>query len=703
MATTSFLQRSARPDLYVCAKCTFRASQNSNKASRRWIGTKYLAKLANAELAWAKQATEIKAGKRKSMLSILEERGYVHQVTGTRDEVDRMMTEKRLGAYVGVDPTAPSLHVGHFLPLMSLFWMYVHGYHTVSLLGGATAKIGDPTDRLTTRVTMKSTTRNENMLKMHYQMKGIWLNVEAYGRKYGYVWEWAWRRGLVNNNHWMNGLTVMELLQVLGPGMRMGAMIAKDTVKNKMNKGDGMSYAEFSYPLLQSWDWWHMYNTKGITMQIGGSDQYGNITAGVDAVKYILANHPDPVVKEKHKKATPPIGFTVPLLTTSSGAKFGKSAGNALWLDKDMMSSFDLYGYFLRTSDQDVERYLKLFTFMPIEQITTLMEEHMKEPSKRQAQHALARDFLELVHGEPAAKAAEIQHRLLFGKPIDKNDVQLQNDLKRIEEQAASKLIGTNASNRPKADLKLPHSFVYTRSIARIIVAAGLCATASEANRMCGSSGIYIGGSRPLGYVGKDDALTFTPIKRWQNKDTQHYLIDGEMLVLRRGKANIRIIKVIPDEEYIAEGLSFPGDEEWITQKTPKKLTEEGEIIEEEKNPNIDRNGVDRSDREEIWRLRKERKEKSHKQSMERWDAAESRRHDRMQLLQAEIEETDRRAASNIKKVYLDSPASQDKLVRGVVSDFPDSDSVVRKICSDDPPAWVNVLSGTEGADKPKN
>lgn len=147
----------------------------------------------------------------------------------SRDELDRAMTENRLGAYVGVDPTAPSLHVGHLLPFMSLFWMYIHGYHTVSLVGGATAKIGDPTDRLTTREKMKSTTRNENILKMHYQLKGIWLNVEAYGRKYGYQWEWAWRRGLVNNHHWMNKLTVMELLQILGPGMRIGAMIAKDT------------------------------------------------------------------------------------------------------------------------------------------------------------------------------------------------------------------------------------------------------------------------------------------------------------------------------------------------------------------------------------------------------------------------------------------------------------------------------------------
>lgn len=140
-----------------------------------------------------------------------------------------MMTENRLGAYVGIDPTASSLHVGHMLPLMSLFWMYVHGYHTITLLGGATAKIGDPTDRLTTRENTKSAIRAQNMVSMHYQLKKLWVNVEAYGRKYGYDWNWAWKRALLNNNMWMNSLPIMEVLQVLGPGMRMGSMLARDT------------------------------------------------------------------------------------------------------------------------------------------------------------------------------------------------------------------------------------------------------------------------------------------------------------------------------------------------------------------------------------------------------------------------------------------------------------------------------------------
>jgi len=146
-----------------------------------------------------------------------------------RDALDYYMTQKRVGAYVGIDPTAASLHVGHLLPLMSLFWMYVHGYHTVSLLGGATAKIGDPTDRLTTREMEPGAVRTANMARMHFQLKKLWLNVEQYGRKYDYKWEWSWHRELINNNAWWNKLPMLEVLQVLGPGMRLGSMLARDT------------------------------------------------------------------------------------------------------------------------------------------------------------------------------------------------------------------------------------------------------------------------------------------------------------------------------------------------------------------------------------------------------------------------------------------------------------------------------------------
>lgn len=146
-----------------------------------------------------------------------------------RSNIDREMTNRRLGAYVGVDPTAPSLHVGHMIPFMSLFWMYLHGYHTVSLLGGATAKIGDPTGRLTTREKEHSAIGTANMANMHLQLKNIWVNVEKTGRKHGFELGWANQRGLVNNNAWWNSLPMLDVLKILGPGMRMGPMLARDT------------------------------------------------------------------------------------------------------------------------------------------------------------------------------------------------------------------------------------------------------------------------------------------------------------------------------------------------------------------------------------------------------------------------------------------------------------------------------------------
>ena len=337
------------------------------------------------------------------------------------------------------------------------------------------------------------------------------------------------------------------------------------SVKNKMEKGDGMSYAEFSYPLLQAWDWWHMYYTKGISMQIGGSDQFGNITAGIDAVKYISANHPNPVVREAKRDV--PIGFTVPLLTTSSGAKFGKSAGNAIWLDREQTSSFDLYSYFLRTSDADVGKYLKLFTFMPIERVEELVKEHMESPSQRKAQHALAREFLELVHGVDEAKHAETQHRLIFqGKAAPF----LSPEITAAENGTAAQI---NLNNRPKANITLPRGLICTKSIGRILYACGLASSASEGHRLADHQAVYVGApSSGKKTAMNDGALSFTPVKTWFVEDTKKFLIDDELLILRRGKHNVRIIKVVPDEEYIASGSTFPGSEKQWRLQTQEEL-----------------------------------------------------------------------------------------------------------------------------------
>lgn len=256
------------------------------------------------------------------------------------------------------------MHVGHMIPFMALFWLYLHGYHSITLLGGATAKVGDPTGRLMARENQGRSLRAANTVAMHYQLKKLWNNVETVGRKYGYERDQNWHRELANNSMWLNKASIAEVLSIMGTGLRMGAMLSRDTVKNRMEKGDGMSFSEFCYPILQAWDWWHMYSTKGIQLQIGGADQFGNIVSGMDAIKYIIKTNPNPEKRGDNalRRALPPadhdklqnpesgdplntpMGFTVPLMTTSSGEKFGKSAGNAVWLDKEQTSVFNLYG-----------------------------------------------------------------------------------------------------------------------------------------------------------------------------------------------------------------------------------------------------------------------------------------------------------------------------------------------------------------------
>lgn len=350
------------------------------------------------------------------------------------------------------------------------------------------------------------------------------------------------------------------------------------SVKNKMKDGDGMSFAEFSYPLLQAWDWWHMYYHNSVQMQIGGSDQYGNITAGIDAIKYISANHPNPMAREEITKRGAPFGFTVPLLTTSSGQKFGKSAGNAIWLDLDQTSSFELYKFFLGTSDTDVGRYLKLFTFMPIEQIDTLVEEHMQAASQRKAQHTLAREFVELVHGEEEAKNAESQHRLIYARntrsPGEYAAAQAEfTTQSRQSSVSGLEGLGTapveDVKNRPKPHMKLPRSAIEQSNIGRVLVATGLTKSASEGHRLAKVGSVYVG-SRRGGSEGAmpmhDGSLAFSSVSAWSTGDAKKYMIDDNLLIFRRGKHNVKVVEVVSDEEYEELGLTHPGKPKSISE-----------------------------------------------------------------------------------------------------------------------------------------
>ncbi|KAL9001713.1 MAG: hypothetical protein Q9188_005325 [Gyalolechia gomerana] len=570
-------------------------SAAEHSPQKRRITQLYTQKAEEARKQWDKRHEQIKVGELQSILSILEERGFVHAIAGgERNELDALLNRKRVGVYVGIDPTAPSLHVGHLVPLMALFWMYVHGYQAVTLVGGATAGIGDPTGRTKDRDAMSSHVRKANMVTMHYQMKALWSHIEESGRKHGYKWEWAWRRALANNHTWLNNLPFLEILRLLGSGMRVGTMLGRDTARNKMESGDGLSFGEFSYPVLQAYDWWHMYNTfqlNGIQIQIGGADQYGNIMAGIEAINHIRNHHYDPDVRrDRAGEINKPMGFTVPLLTTSSGEKFGKSAGNAVWLDKDMTSPFELYQFFLRSSDEDVSRYLKLFTFMPLKDIEATMDEHTLDPSKRVAQRQLAREVLLIVHGKDKVEAVEAQHGLLF-RPST-NTVKGEGGVAKTDNGSTNSkpknpdmnfLFNKAAGpDKPAAagNVILPKSMVVRQQIGRIFYAAGLVSSRSEGHRLSAAKGAYVG-SLPGQQGGMPDHVEFTPALNWKNHYVNKFIIDGKLLILRAGKWKVKIVRIVEDEEFERLGLDAPGWEE-VKRERQGKAKEE-KVCDEEK------------------------------------------------------------------------------------------------------------------------
>ncbi|KAK1984611.1 tRNA synthetase class I [Colletotrichum cereale] len=550
----------------ICRRCAGIPAIQLQQNRPRWISQKVVEKRRTGEEEWAKRAEAIEQGELQNIWDIFEERGYVKDVAGRTPQVKELLRTKRIGAYVGVDPTAASLHVGHLLPFMPLFWMYLHGYTAVSLVGGATGRIGDPTDRLKTREVMANSEVSMNITKIHYQLKKIWANVEALGRKYGTEPDWAAKRHLVNNNMWWQGLPLYDVMKRLGRYMRIGPMLGRDTVKNKMEKGDGMSLAEFIYPLMQGWDFWHLYSKLGVQMQIGGSDQFGNIVTGIEAVKTIRSSEENPNMRMPETWKDDPVGFTVPLLTDSTGTKFGKSAGNAVWLDPFMTSAFDLYGYFARRPDNEVEKLLKLFTFLPTASIEQLMVQHVQDPPKRVAQHTLAFEVLSLVHGVDVAIREQQQHQFMYSK--GGNAAQIagaagapgagQDSLtpyKAVEGHP------TTLNNAPKMDMQLPENLIYNQGIARILYAAGLASSVSEGHRIAGAQGAYVAAA-----PGKDmrglvpGNLDWTPVKLWYPQDVPKFLIDGRVLIIRKGKHNVRIIEVVSDQEWQESGKAYPGE-----------------------------------------------------------------------------------------------------------------------------------------------
>ena len=329
---------------------------------------------------------------------VLQSRGYV-EWCNAEDRLREVMDEGMITAYVGFDPTADSLHVGHLIPLMALAWLQRAGHRPIALAGGGTGLIGDPSGK----------SRERNLITV----EEVRRNVEGVRPQLAHFLDFdcgANSALLLNNYDWLSSHSFLEVLRDVGKYFSVNSLIAREYVRSRLEDPEkGISYTEFSYVLLQAMDFRHLYEAHGCRLQMGGNDQQGNLLAGSDYVRKSMGGEV--------------FGLTQPLLLTASGTKFGKTEAGAVWLDPRRTSPYRFYQFWFNTDDRDVERLLKLFTFLPLNEIRDLMERHAARPEERAAQRRLALEVTQLVHGEGAALSVVKASSVLFDAESDLTDL----------------------------------------------------------------------------------------------------------------------------------------------------------------------------------------------------------------------------------------------------------------------------------------
>jgi tyrosyl-tRNA synthetase len=415
------------------------------------------------------------------LLELLTARGFVQQATpGLAERLRR----GPITAYVGFDPTADSLHVGSLVPVMGMAWLQREGHTPIALVGGGTGMVGDPSGK-----------RNERPI---LSLEQIDRNAQGVARQLQRFLSFEGANGarLRNNADWLRGLSLMEFLRDTGKHFQLSFMLQKESVQSRLETG--ISFTEFSYMLIQAYDFWHLYHSDGCELQMGGSDQWGNITAGTH-----LVGKRDG--RDVH-------GLVFPLITTATGAKFGKSEAGNVWLDPERTTPYHFYQFWLNTDDRDVERYLKLFTFLRLERIAATMAEHSADPGRREAQRVLAREVTATVHGDAAAKAAIQTSAALFSGG-----------------ELPAKAIA-DMPERRVSRAQLPDGL----QVVEVLVASGLASSKSDARRGIQGKGFYLNG-QPIDDVELrvgDDVFQGPP--------------DERFVILRKGKKNYIRLVVVP-------------------------------------------------------------------------------------------------------------------------------------------------------------
>lgn len=390
--------------------------------------------------------------------------------------------------YAGFDPTSESLQAGNFVTIMALCHFQRCGHKVIALVGGATGLIGDPSGKTSERQLLSEEQVERNLV-------GIRENLSRF-LDFDHPTAPA---VLVNNYDWHRPFTFVAFLREVGRHFRMGAMLGRESVRARLQSDSGMSFTEFSYPLLQAYDFLHLHDAYGCRAQIGGSDQWGNITAGVELVRKL--------------RSAEVYGLTFPLVCDSAGQKFGKSEGNAIYLDARKTPVYDFYQFFLRTSDADVLRFLRIFTFLD-ESALAALETCVKEaPEKREAQRVLADDVTRRVHGAAGLALAQRASTVLFGGEIDGLHAP---DLLSIFAQVPS------ASLEPQT--------VQDRPVWEVAAMAGLCASRGEARRLVQNGGLYLNNRRVSGL---DQTVSGAD------------LVDGKLMVLRSGRKSYHLVQIM--------------------------------------------------------------------------------------------------------------------------------------------------------------
>ncbi|HJA91351.1 MAG TPA: tyrosine--tRNA ligase [Candidatus Jeotgalibaca merdavium] len=342
-----------------------------------------------------------------NIIDELQWRDAINQQTD-EDGLRELLNEKNIGLYCGIDATGSSMHVGHLIPFMLLKRFQLAGHKPVILIGGATGSIGDPSGKSEERTLQSEETVAYNAEKITQQMKKLFRAGETDSEI-----------RLVNNLDWTKQLSLLDFLRDFGKNFNINTMLAKDIVASRLETG--ISFTEFSYQILQSMDFLHLYRQLDVQLQIGGADQWGNITAGLE------------LIRKKEGAEAKAFGLTIPLMLKADGTKFGKTAGGSVWLDPEQTTPYEFYQFWVNQDDRDVVKYLKFFTFLSQEEIATLEESVQTEPHKRQAQKTLAAEMTTFVHGEKALEdALKITDALFTGNVAQLSADEIEQGFKNM-------------------------------------------------------------------------------------------------------------------------------------------------------------------------------------------------------------------------------------------------------------------------------